>query len=71
MQSYIRFSTIYLHEHFKQVKGEKLEQLAIFAKITICKFSGNSVLSSTKEDHQNKLRVIYCYSYMAPECQTK
>ena len=35
---YIRPSTIYLQELFKQVKGEKLKQLAIFAKIIICKF---------------------------------
>ena len=32
---YIRPSTIYLQELFKQVKGEKL---AIFAKIIICKY---------------------------------
>ena len=35
---YIRPSTIYLQELFKQAKGEKLKQLAIFAKIIICKF---------------------------------
>ena len=35
---YIRPSTIYLQELFKQPKGEKPKQLAIFAKIIICKF---------------------------------
>ena len=33
---YIRPSTMYLQELFKQAKGEKLKHLAIFAKIKIC-----------------------------------
>ena len=35
---YIRPSAIYFQELFKQVKGQKLKQLAIFAKIIIYKF---------------------------------
>ena len=35
---YIRPSTIYLQKLFKQAKGGKLKQLAIFAKILNCKF---------------------------------
>ena len=37
-KDYIRPSSIYLQEFFKQVKIENLKQLAVFAKIIICKF---------------------------------